>query len=136
MTAPARLAWVAFCLAACASTPSPTFSEPYALIEGGTPSQVRKEFPAFISTIDGQSNFDPRRPAPLTPGKHRVDIYFSSTSVAGAAEKHVRAVELDAAPCTRYRVVARYTNLVSVDWEPVIYSEPIGECVSKFQASK
>jgi hypothetical protein len=136
MTARASFVGVVLCLAACSSTQSPTFNEPYALIEGGYPSQVRKEYPAFISAIDGQSNFDPRRPAPLTPGKHKVDVYFSSSTVAGGAEKHVRSLDLDAAPCTRYRVVARYANLVSVDWEPVIYSEPIGECVAKFPGSK
>ena len=119
------------CLAAC-TTPA-IYSEPYALVESGTRSAVRKELPVIINAVDGQITFDPRRPTPLKPGKHLLDVYFS-TAVGAYAKQH-RAIELDAAPCTRYRIVARYGNLTHVEWVPVIYPEPVGECAAKFAAA-
>jgi hypothetical protein len=112
-------------IAAC-TTPVP-YDEPYALVEGGMRSAVRKEFPAIVNAVDGQTTFLPRRyPTPLKPGKHVIDIYFSTD--VGASSKQHRTIELDAAACTRYRIVARYTDLTHVEWNPVIYPEPIGEC--------
>jgi hypothetical protein len=117
--------------AACSTTG--TYDEPYALVEGGMRSVVRKEFPVLVNAVDGESTLSPRRyPTALKPGKHQIEVYFSSDSVVGSSEKHRRTIDLDAAPCTRYRIVARYQNLTHVDWDPVIYPEPIGECAAKF----
>ena len=119
-------------LAAACSTAG-TYDEPYALVEPGLRSAARKEMPVIINAVDGQTTLNPRYyPTPLTPGKHVVDVYFSTDSVVGSSDKHHRAITLDAAPCTRYRIVARYQNLVHVEWVPVIYPEPIGECAAKF----
>ena len=109
------------------------YDEPYALVEGGMRSAARKELPVIINAVDGETTFIPRRyPTPLKPGKHLVEVYFSSDSVAGSADKHHKTIDLDAAPCTRYRIVARYQSLAHVEWEPVIYPEAIGECIAKF----
>jgi len=109
------------------------YDEPYALVEGGMRSAARKELPVIINAVDGETTFIPRRyPTPLKPGKHLVEVYFSSDSVAGSADKHHKTIDLDAAPCTRYRIVARYQSLTHVEWDPVIYPEPIGECIAKF----
>ena len=109
------------------------YAEPYAFVEPGVASTTRKEAPAFIHTVDGQQPLSSRYSIPVPPGKHVLEVYFSSGSVAGSPEKHRKAVELQAAPCTRYRVVARYVSLVNpTDWEPVVYSELIGECAAKF----
>jgi len=59
-------------------------------------------------------------------------VHFSTDSVTGAPEKHVRTLEIEAAACTRYRIVAHHTTLVHVEWAPVVYPEPIGECTAKF----
>ena len=118
-------------IAACAA--GGPYDEPYALVEGGMRSAARKEFPVIVNTVDGETTFTPRRyPTPLKPGKHLVEVYFSSDSVAGSADKHHKTIDLDAAPCTRYRIVARYQSLTHVEWDPVIYPEPIGECIAKF----
>jgi hypothetical protein len=119
-------------MAGCVTQPA-IYDERYVLVESGMRSAVRKELPVLIHAVDGQITFSPRYPTPLKPGKHLVDVYFSTG--VGAPDKQWRALELDAAPCTRYRVVARYTNLTHVEWEPVIYPEPIGECVAKFERS-
>jgi len=117
--------------AACAT--GGTYDEPYALVEGGMRSAVRKEFPVLVNAVDGETTLGPRRyPTPLKPGKHVIDVYFSTDSVVGSADKHHKTIDLDAAPCTRYRIVARYQSLTHVEWEPVIYPEPIGECLAKF----
>jgi hypothetical protein len=116
---------------ACASA---IYDSPYALVESGSPSAVRKELPAAINAVDGRSTLSPRRySTPLTPGKHQVDVYLSVST--GAYYKNFRTIELDAAPCTRYRIVAAYQNLTHVEWTPVIYPEPIGECAAKFASN-
>ena len=120
-------------LAASCATP-PAYDEPYALFEPGTRSAVRREIPVLIHEVDGQIPVDARRQygIPVPPGKHVVVVHFSSDSVTGAPEKHVRTLEIEAAACTRYRIVAHHTALVHVEWEPVVYPEPIGECTAKF----
>src|SRR5882762_9671905 len=71
--------------AACSTTG--TYDEPYALVEPGMRSAVRKEMPVSINAVDGQTTLNARYyPTPLT----------------------------------------------HVEWEPVIYPEPIGECIAKF----
>ena len=119
-------------LTASCATP-PAYDEPYALIEPGIRSATRKEAPAFIHTVDGQIPVaGSRYPIPVAPGKHVVEVYFSTGSSAGAPDKHLRAVNIDAAPCTRYRLVARYIDLVYAQWDAVVYPEPVGECLAKF----
>jgi hypothetical protein len=118
--------------AACAN--GGIYDSPYALVESGSRSAVRKEFPAAINAVDGRSTLSARRYATtITPGRHRVDVYFSVST--GAFYKNYRTIELDAAPCTRYRIVAAYQNLTHVEWTPVIYPEPIGECAAKFASN-
>ena len=113
------------------------YAEPYAFFEPGVNSTTRKEAPAFIHTVDGQQPVSSRYSIPVSPGKHVLEVYFSSGNVAGSPEKHRKAIDIDAAPCTRYRIVARYTSLVNPsDWEPVVYSEVIGECSAKFSTKK
>lgn len=113
--------------AACSS--AGPYSSPYALVESGSRSAVRKELPVLINEVDGVSTLDPRYPGPITPGKHRVRVYFPLST--GAYDKRVRELEIDAQPCTRYRIVAAYENLTHVEWKPVIYPEPIGECLER-----
>ena len=105
------------------------FDAPYALVEVGPISAARKELPVIINAIDGDYLLNPRS-GPIRPGKHQLEIQFSTRD--GPYWKRKKMVELDAQPCTRYRIVARYDNLTNVEWTPVIYPEPIGECVAKF----
>lgn len=58
--------------AACAAVGP--YDEPYALVESGSRSAVRNEFPARINTVDGKSVLDPKYPAPLQPGAHVLDV--------------------------------------------------------------
>jgi hypothetical protein len=106
------------------------FDAPYALVEVGPISAARKELPVIVNAIDGDYLLNPRS-GPIKPGKHQLEIQFSTRD--GPYWKRKKMVELDALPCTRYRIVAQYTNLTNVDWTPVIYPEPIGECVAKFK---
>ena len=128
-------------LAGCASpdpaAPGPasaSYGAPYGLVESGSASTVRKEGRVLINKVDGRSPLDPRRGELVAPGRHVLELYFSSGESAGV--KHSRVLELDVAPCTRYRIVAAYKSLTHVEWEPVVYSEPIGECVARFPADK
>ncbi len=113
------------CLAA------PQFSEPWAIVEGGDRSQVREEFRPAITQVDGHSTRNTVRSDPLPPGKHVITIRFETGRVAQAPSEVSREVEIDAEACTRYRIVARRTG--GTNWEPKVYSEPIGECAKKFK---
>ena len=120
--------------ASCASVTPEAYDQPYAVFEPGQASSVRREIPVLIHEVDGEIPVAARRTygIPVAPGKHVVVVHFSSDSVTGAPEKHVRTLNIEAAACTRYRIVAHHTALVHVEWEPVVYQEPIGECTSKF----
>lgn len=123
-------AWlVAAALATACAAPGP-YDQPYSLVESGAKSAVRKELPVIISAVDGETTFARGRPGPIKPGKHVLDVYFAAA--AGPYFKRRQPVELDAAPCTRYRIVARYTNLTHIEWSPIIYPEPVGECLARF----
>ena len=107
------------------------YDQPYGVIETGDKSEVRKHATVAISKIDGQSTRNPRRPDPVAPGKHSVDISF--TSARAVVGDDLKTIEIDVEPCKRYRVVAQYTTPTSGKWEPVVQSvENIGECQRKF----
>jgi hypothetical protein len=106
------------------------YDQPYGLIESGDRSQTRNQEPVAISRIDGKSPKNPRRPDPLAPGKHSVEISFSSArAVVG---DNLKTIEIDVQPCKRYRVVAQYHTSASGKWDPVVGVEDIGECRRKF----
>jgi hypothetical protein len=110
------------------------YDVPYALVESGWRSEVRKELPVSIHSVDGESTLQRRRSSPIAPGKHQIDVLLP-VQVGPHAKQH-RIVEIDAAACVRYRIVARYDNLTHIEWTPVIYAEPVGECEKKFTARK
>lgn len=116
-------------LGGCATA---NYDSPYSIVEPGTPSAARRELAVFIHDVDGEIPVAQRYGVPVQPGKHVVNVNFSSGSIEGSPAKHVRTVQLDAQPCVRYRIVARHTQLTHVEWEPVIYSERIGECAERF----
>jgi hypothetical protein len=111
---------------------APSYDQPYALIEPGMASQVRRENPVLIHQVDGQIPVSRKYGIPVKPGKHSVVVHFASGTVEGNAEKYQRTLDLEAAPCTRYRIVAHHTGPAHMQWEPVVYPEPIGECSKRF----
>lgn len=111
------------------------YDQVYGQIESGDRSEVRKQETVAISRIDGQSTRNPRRPDPVAPGKHSVEISF--TSARAVVGDSLKTIEIDVQPCKRYRVVAQYNNPTSGKWEPVIATaEDIGECKRKFMQVK
>ena len=124
---------VAAAAALCAANAfaAPQFKDPYAIVEAGDRSQVREEFPPAITQIDGHSTRNPRRSDPIPPGKHVITVRFETGRVAQAPSEVSREVEIDLEACTRYRIVAKRTG--GTNWEPKVYSEPIGECKKKFE---
>lgn len=107
------------------------YKEPWAIVEAADRSQVREEFPPAITQVDGESTRNPRRSDPIAPGKHVITIRFETGRVAQAPSEVSREVQIEAEACTRYRIAARRTG--GTNWEPKVYSEPIGECVKKFK---
>ncbi|MEO8487480.1 MAG: hypothetical protein ABI585_14195 [Betaproteobacteria bacterium] len=107
-----------------------SYNQPYAMVERGDNSEVRKESQVGIVRVDGKSTRDPRRTDPIPPGKHTVTLHF--TSARGTFRPEYQDLEIDMAACRRYRVVAQYEGRTGGDWKPVYTSEPIGECRRKF----
>ena len=110
------------------------YDQPYAIVEVGDASKVKEEFVPAISQIDGKSTRNTRRSDPIEPGKHIVTVRFETGRVAQGPDEVSRKVEMDLEGCTRYRVVAKRKD--SINWEPKVYSEPIGECAKKFATKK
>jgi hypothetical protein len=127
----ALLIGAAFAAAATAATArAAPLDQPYALVERGDPSETRKEATLSISSIDGVGTRDPRMPDPIPPGKHTIKLHF--VSARGIFRPEYVDLELDLAPCTRYRIVANYVSKTGGTWTPKVYPEPIGECRKKF----
>lgn len=117
-------------VAASAAFAAGMYDAPYAIVERGDNSDVRKEAQLGIVKIDGQSTRNPRRTDPIPPGKHIIGVHFSSAR--GVFRPEYLDIELDLAACTRYRIVAQYEGRTGGDWKPKVYSEPISECRNKF----
>jgi hypothetical protein len=126
-----RIVFASAMLASTCAIAAGPYEAPYALIETGEPSQVRKEFRPAITEIDGQSSQRTARSNAVEPGKHKVVVSFQTGRVTQSPAEERREIEIDAKACTRYRVVAARTK--GTDWEPKVYEEKIGECAKKFQ---
>jgi hypothetical protein len=121
---------VAFALPATSALAG-MYDQPWAIVETGAPSATRNEARLAITKVDGQSTRDPRQTDPIPPGPHKVKISFDTArGVVGDTD---RELEMNLEGCTRYLVVANYESKTNPDWQPKIYSEPIGECVRKFK---
>jgi hypothetical protein len=120
LVAPALAAFAAFA----------AYDRPWSIVEGADASTVRKEFRPAITQIDGQSTRNTLESDALEPGKHQVKIRFETGRVNQSKDEEERVLDLELAPCTRYRIAAARTT--GTQWEPKVYTEKIGECVKKF----
>ena len=122
--------WVAVAPTALAGM----YDQPWARVQSGDRSQVRKEERLAISKVDGKSARNTRQSDPLSPGKHLIEVRFETA--AGPTNESTRELEIDLDACTTYRIVAAYEGVGNPNWKPKVYSEPIGECVAKFKIGK
>jgi hypothetical protein len=129
---PMKRSLMAACaMAAATAAVAGMYDQPYAIVETGDRSDVREEFPAAITRIDGKSTRNSRRSDPIEPGKRMVTVRFETSRVAQAPSEASREVSMELEGCTRYRIVAKRVD--GTNWEPRVYSEPISECVRKFK---
>ena len=117
-------------LALAATAAAAQYDRPWSVVEGADPSSVRKEFRPAITQIDGKSTRDPKDSNAVAPGRHQVKVRFETGRVTQSPEEMERLLDLDLAPCTRYRIAAQRTT--GTQWEPKVYTEKIGECARKF----
>jgi len=111
------------------------YDQAYSAIEAGDKSAAREQEPVAITRIDGQQTRNARRPDPVAPGKHAVEVTFSSARVI--VNDQVRTFAIEVEPCKRYRIAAKYEVALSGQWEPVVQGvEDIGECKRKFMKSE
>jgi hypothetical protein len=106
------------------------YDKPWALAEMGGVSPTRNEARVAITKIDGKSTRNTKKSDPIEPGKHTVTLHFESAR--GVFRPEYQEVQMDFDPCTRYLFTAKYEVKTGPDWKPSVYSEPIGECRSKF----
>jgi hypothetical protein len=106
------------------------YDQPYAIVERGDPSEVRKEAVVAITKIDGVSTRNTRKSDPISPGKHRVTLHFESAR--GSFRPEFQEIDMDLAPCTVYRIVAQYESKMGPDWTPKVYTETLRDCQRKF----
>ena len=106
------------------------YDQPYAVVETGDSSDVRKEARLAITKVDGKSPRSSRKSDPIPPGKHNLTLHFASAR--GIFRPEYQDIEIDLEACTRYRIVASYESKMGPVWKPKVYSEPIGECRKKF----
>jgi hypothetical protein len=111
-----------------------TYDQPYAMVEPGDRSDVRKEFRPVITKVDGKSPGTSRKFDALPPGKHEITIRFETARVPQSNAAATRTLEIDLEPCMRYRIVARRTE--GNEWEPHVYQEPMDDCLRKFKLGK
>ena len=100
----------------------------------GSEMCIRDRFVPAISQVDGKSTRNVRKTDPIAPGKHRITVRFETARATQSPAEVSREVEMDLEPCTLYRIVAKRTG--GTNWEPKVYSEPLGECVRKFSKKK
>ena len=125
-------------MAACFASPCATaqaargaYAKPYALFEAQRQTQVADTRPAFPVRIDGH-NVSIDRSEPVAPGARTIVV--SIPGPKGMSNPSRATLEVDAQPCTRYYLAARRSSPTARDWTPfVVGSEPIGECVKRFQ---
>ncbi len=110
------------------------YDQPWSIVERGDQSETKKDAIVSVTKIDGKSTRSTRIPDPLTPGKHVVTLSYETAHTI--ITDRYRDLPMDLEPCIRYRVVARYTSKMDPKWEPVVYPEPISECVNKFLKDK
>jgi hypothetical protein len=109
------------------------YDKPYALIESGDVQDVNRQSPVIIERIDGNSPMR-GRPQPVEPGKRVVEI---SSVGRSSAKSLIQTVVVEAEPCMRYRLAAKYDTRLDLEWTPVLqWAEPIGECRAKFFPGK
>jgi hypothetical protein len=96
------------------------YDQPYALVESGAPSDVRKEASIAITSVDGERVRNPRKTDPIPPGKHRITVHFESARYNFRPE--ILDIELDLDACTRERIVASYEIKSGPNWKPKVYS--------------
>jgi hypothetical protein len=107
------------------------YDQPWSSVESGDNSETRKEATVGITQIDGKSTRNARRPDAVAPGKHQVTVRFDTGR--GVVSDNERVLDMDLEACTRYRVVAAYTNKTSPEWKPRVYQEPLPDCAKKFK---
>lgn len=122
---------MAICAASGTVDAAGAYSQPYALFEPQAQMEVADTRPAFILKVDGRDvAIDTAEP--VAPGKHELVVSIPGTTRMSNPTR--ATLTIDAKPCTRYYLAARRSSPTARDWSAFVGgSEPIGECVRRFQ---
>ena len=113
------------------ATWGPTWSE----ITGQRFNRVSPEglntAPTIIVMVDGNSAFpnQPGQPIKVSPGERRVDMRAVPLSPGWTGGTNLVTMPLDAQPCKRYYINAKFENPLGPSWTPFIdFTEDIAGC--------
>lgn len=106
----------------------PTWSE----ISGRRFTRVEMNVtPTIIERVDNQGAFatGPGMPVRIEPGQRRIVLQAYPLSAGWAGGMDLEVMMLDAEPCRRYYINARFANPLGPAWTPFIdYVETISGC--------
>jgi hypothetical protein len=88
--------------------------------------------PTMIERVDDQGAFatGPDLPVRIEPGSRRVVLQAYPLSAGWAGGMDVEVMTLDAEPCKRYFINARFANPLGRSWTPFVdYVETISGCI-------
>ncbi len=110
------------------------YDQPYSIIETDTmPSADSHLRPVIVNRVDDENSQNNR--SVVAPGAHKVTLDLLPRKGFHTATQHT--LELATGACMRYYVAARLESPTLQEWTPVVrYSEPIGECRSKFHLAE
>jgi len=109
------------------------YDAPYSRFVMGSATPDNLVQPATIERIDGQSTDNPRNPYPVVPGKHTILVAFQTLRGVTMIADQLKNLTVDVQPCLIYYINARYADMTTTEWTPVVGSvELISECAAKF----
>ena len=119
----------------CTAAWAGPYDQVYSLVETGDRKPAQRHDTIALARIDGKSPRNPRKSDPLTPGKHSIEVSYSTARAVVTDD--LKMLDIETEPCKRYRIVAHYESDRSPKWEPVVQQvEEIGECKRKFMSDK
>ena len=117
-------------LSSCA-TWGPTWSEVSGQRYERVSSAGLNVAPVVIELDDESGAFPngPRKPIKIEPGTHRVVVQAAPLSAGWTGGTDLVVLMLDAAPCVRYYINAKYTNPLGTSYVPFIgFEERVPGC--------
>ncbi len=112
-----RLLMISGLLAAAGAANAGPYDQPWTLFEAEGRSPTADTAAATVMKVDGR-NSTLGRSDPYPAGKHSVEV--SVPGPRGVSNPTRQTLEIDAKPCTRYRLAAKRSSPTAKDWQAFV----------------